>query len=178
MDLISKRFPRRNEIIAVLSVAVFVCFSWTLYGFFNKLSSFVLDFTSGEIGNIFAFMMAFALLESLVVTAILVVLSAILPSEWLRSEFAVKGFVILIILTITSILFQKTLTLDFPSTLSLAGFLLVPLVLIVAMISLINSKPRLKNILNNIQDRILILLYIYVPLGLFALLFVLYKNIF
>ena len=178
LDFISKRLPQRNDIIAVFGVSVFVCFSWTLFRFFNLLSSFLLSFTPGDIGNIFAFMMAFALLESLVVTALLTVLSGILPSGWLREGFALKGFVILIILTITSILFQKILNEDFPSALSLIGFVLVPLILIVALISLMNSKPRLKNILNNIQDRILIMLYIYVPLGLFALILVLYKNLF
>jgi len=178
LDWINKRFPRRSEIIAVLSVAVFVCFSWTLYGFFDKLSSFVLYFTPAEIGNIFAFMMAFALLESLAVTVILTLISGILPSGWLREGFALKGFVILIILAVTSILFQKTLNLEFPSTLSLVGFLLVPLGLILALISLIHSKPKLKDFLINIQDRILIMLYVYIPLGLFALLVVLFKNLF
>ena len=50
--------------ISVLAIAVFVCFTWTFIGFFNKLSSFILYFTPGEIANILAFMMAFALLES------------------------------------------------------------------------------------------------------------------
>lgn len=155
-----------------------MCYTWALLGFLNKLSSFLLYFTLGEIGSIFAFMMAFTLLESLAATALLALLSALLPSAWLRDGFAFKGFVILIVATTASILFQKLmLGNEFPSLFPLAGFILVPIALSVGLIFLLHSKPRAQKILSSIQDRIQIMLYIYVPLGLFALLVILYQNL-
>ncbi|HJS17399.1 MAG TPA: hypothetical protein VJ785_01530 [Anaerolineales bacterium] len=176
MELIRNRFPDRKDVLAVFGIVVFVCYSWSLLGFLNELSSFLLYFTVTEIGNIFAFMMAFALLESLAVTGFLYLLSAILPSGWLRDGFALKGFVIIIIATATSILFQRSLD-EYPSALILAATVLVPFVLTVAVILALRSLPRIKNILVNIQDRILIMLVIYVPIGLLSFGVVLYRNL-
>lgn len=161
----------------MLGIAVFVCHSWSVLGFLNKFSSFILYFTLAEIVNIFTFMMAFALLESLAVTGVLVLLSIILPSGWLRDGFAFKGFVIILIATVTSILFQKILGGDYPSTLMLAVFSIVPLLLAVALIAVVRSMPKVQNILLNIQDRILVMLFIYVPIGLVSLMVVMYRNL-
>jgi hypothetical protein len=177
LELIRDRLPNRSEMLAVLGVAVFVCYSWTLLGFLNKFSSFILYFTLGEIADIFAFMMAFALLESVAVTGVLALLSILLPSGWLRDGFAFKGFVILVIATATSILFQKTLGDDFPSTFVLILFSLLPLALSVALITLVRSMPKVRRLITNIQDRILIMLFVYIPIGLLSLVVVLYRNL-
>lgn len=177
LELIKMRFPSRSDMLAVFGVVVFVCFTWTLLHFFNKVSSFLLYFTPVEIGDILAFMMAFALLESLVITMILVLLSMLLPSAWLRAGFAIKGFIILLIAAGTSILFQRTLAYEYPSILMLAATVLVPLLLSVGLIAVVRSMPRIMNLLANIQDRILIMLFIYVPIGLIGLVIVLYRNL-
>ncbi len=177
MDRIRNRFPRRSDMIAVLAVAVFVCFSWTFIGFFNKLSSFILYFTPGEIGNIFAFMMAFALLESLAAAGLLILLSAILPSSWLKEGFAFKGFVILLVVTITAILFQKALRDHFPSVQTLLTYSLLPMLLMALLVWFIHSRPRLQKILLTVQDRILIMLFIYVPIGVIGLLVVMARGL-
>lgn len=177
MDSIQKRFPRRYDLLAVFGVAIFVCYSWTLLGFLFKLSSFVLYLTLGEIAHILAFMMAFALVESLVITAILLLLSAILPSDWLREGFAFKGFIIIIVGTVTSILFQNILHDNFPHPLVLVLFVLIPIGLSIALIAMVRSLPRIHNLINNIQDRVLIMLFVYVPLGVLSLMFVLYRNL-
>jgi hypothetical protein len=177
LNLIRNRLPSRNEMIAVFSVAVFACHSWTMLGFFNKLSSFILYFTIGEILSIFAYMMSVALLESIAVTFLLVLLSVILPPGWLREGFAYKGFVIIAIVTAASILFQKFLPDDYPSTLMLAISAIVPIVLIVALIAVGQSFPRLRSLLLDIQDRISIMLYIYVPIGIISLMVVFIRNL-
>ncbi len=177
MDWLRKRFPSRSDEIAVLAVAVFACFTWTLVGFFNKLSSFILYFKPGEIGNIFAFVMAFALLESLAATGLLILLSAVLPSSWLKDGFAVKGFVILLVATTTAIRLQHALTDDFPSLQTLLMYSVLPLILIVALLWLVHSRPKLQNILLGLQDRILIMLFIYLPIGVIGLLVVVARNL-
>jgi hypothetical protein len=124
----------------------------------------------GEIGAIFAYMMAFAMLESLAVTAILILLSALLPSNWLRDGFAYKGFVILLIATADAFLFQKSLQEIFPSILNLVLFSVVPIALIAILISLVHAQPKVQNLLVKVQDRFLIMLFVYLPIGLISLL--------
>ena len=177
MNLIRDRLPGRKEIIAVFGAVVFACHSWTMLGFFNKLSSFLLYFTVGEILSIFAYMMSVALLESIAVTILLVLLSIVLPPNWLRDGFAYKGFVIVAIATAASILFQKFLPDDYPSTLMLAVSAIVPIVLIVILIGIGQSFPRLRSLLLDVQDRISIMLYIYVPIGILSLMVVFIRNL-
>ena len=178
LDSIARRFPRRSEVLAVFGVVVFVCYTWALLGFLNKLSSFLLYFTLGDIGSIFAFMMAFTLLESLAVTASLALASAILPATWLKDGFAFKGFVILLVATAASILFQKLLLgNEFPPAALIAVFILVPLALSAGLIFVLQPRPRARRILNSILDRVQIMLFVYVPIGLLALIVVLYQNL-
>jgi hypothetical protein len=177
LELIKLRFPKRSDMLAVFGVVVFVSYSWSLLGFLNKLSSFLLHFTLGEISNILTFMMAFTLVESLAVTSVLVLLAAVLPSSWLRDGFALKGFVIVLIATATSILFQRSLEDDYPSTLLLVAVTLIPLVVTIAALAALRSMPRVRNILVNIQDRILIMLFVYVPIGLISMVVVMYRNL-
>lgn len=177
LEFIRNRLPYRSEIIAVLGVAVFACFSWTILRFFNKFSSFLLYLTVAEIAEIFAFMMAFALLESLVVTGILVVLSGILPPGWLRAGFSVKGLVVIFIYGSASLILQKTIPDQFPSLIWLGLGTLVPLGLIIALLLFIGSRPRIRGILLNFQDRLTIMMYIYIPLGVLCLMIVLFRNV-
>jgi hypothetical protein len=160
-----------------LSIAVFVCFSWSILGFFNKLSSFLLYFTLADIAAIFAYMMAFALLESVTATGILVLLSALLPSGWLRNGFAYKGLVILVIATIDALVLQKSLGDVYPSTLTLLLLSTVPLLLIVVLIGLLHSMPRVQDLLLTVQDRFLILLFVYLPIGIISLIAVTFRNL-
>ena len=177
LESIQKRFPRRYDMLAVFGVAVFVCYSWTLLGFLFKLSSFVLYLTLGEIAHILAFMMAYALVESLLVSAVLVLLSATLPPGWLREGFAFKGFIIVIIATATSILFQNILVDNFPHPIVLLLFILIPIGLAAASIALVRTAPKILSLIHNIQDRVLIMLFVYVPMGVLSLMFVLFRNL-
>jgi hypothetical protein len=121
-------------------------------------------------------MMAFALLESLAVTGLLALLSALLPARWLRDGFALKGFISILVFTITSIVLQKFLD-KLPSTFMLIVATLAPMAIIALLMLAARSVPRFRNILLNIEDRILIMLFVYVPIGLLSLVAVLYRNL-
>jgi hypothetical protein len=122
-------------------------------------------------------MMAFALLESLAATGLLVLLSAVLPSSWLKEGFAFKGFVILLVATLTAILFQKALRDYFPSPQMLLTYTVLPLLVIVLLIWIVNSQPKIQSILLSVQDRILIMLFIYIPIGVIGLMVVMARDL-
>jgi hypothetical protein len=121
-------------------------------------------------------MMAFALLESLAVTGFLALLSALLPARWLKDGFALKGFVSILVFTVTSIILQKFLD-KFPSTFILMVAAAAPIAAIALLMFAVRSAPKFRNLLLNIEDRILIMLFVYVPIGLLSLFVVLYRNL-
>lgn len=161
-----------------MSIAVFICFSWTVFNFFHKLSSFLLYFTLGEIAAVFAYMMAFALLESLAATGLLLLLSIVLPPHWLKQGFSYKGFVILVIATIDALLLQKSLQNVFPSLPELTLFLLLPLALSGIVIGVLHSKPNVQDMLVKIEDRFLVMMFLYIPIGVISLVAVTFRNLF
>jgi Na+/melibiose symporter-like transporter len=154
-----------------------VCHSWSILGFLNRLSAFILYFRVAEIAEIFAFMMAFAFLESLLVAGVLALLSAIMPSKWLRDGFGYKGFIFMVIATIAAIIFQKNLKEVLPPLQVLTLYWVAPFVLTVVIISVVQRMPRARSILLNLADRFSIMLFVYVPIGLLSLMVVALRNL-
>jgi hypothetical protein len=133
-----------------------------------------LYFRVAEIAEVFAFMMATALLESLLITAVLLLLSALLPASWLRDGFAYKSFVVLLVLTGASIYLQQVLRSSWPSIQVLTNAWAAPLVGMVVIMVLAHLVPRFKSILLDVQDRLSIMLYVYIPLGVLSLFVVMF----
>lgn len=130
-----------------------------------------------EIAGIFAFMMTFAFLESLLVTGALVALSVILPSTWLKDGFAYKSFIVMTMATSASIILQRTMKGELPSPYILLLISFTPLVWTAVFILIVQRSPRLQNILINIADRISIMLFLYGPIGLLSLIVVALGNL-
>jgi hypothetical protein len=178
LQILKNRIPHRSEIIAVLGVSVFACHSWSIWNFLHELPSFLLYFRPAEISVVFAYMMAFAFLESLLVTAGLVLAGIILPSKWLRNGFAYKGFIFVAVGSIAAFVLQKNLRYEFPSTQMLMLNLVIPLALIALFIAASHVVGPLQTVLLDIQDRISIMLYVYVPIGLVSLVVVAFRDLF
>jgi len=121
--------------------------------------------------------MAFAFLESLLVTGVLVLLSAILPSNWLRDGFTYKGLIAILMATIASIILQRTLQGEFPTLLILTLIWFIPLLWTVVFIILVQRKPPLQRILVEAAERISIMLFIYLPIGVISLVVVTLRNL-
>lgn len=123
-------------------------------------------------------MMAWAFLESLLVTGLLILLAAILPSRWLRDGFAYKGFIFIAVATAAAILFQKNLKGALPSPDTLTLYWFVPLALIAVLIAAVQMMPRARDVLLNLADRVSIMLFLYVPIGLLSLMIIVLGNLF
>lgn len=122
-------------------------------------------------------MMAFAFLESLLVTGALTLVRAILPSKWLRDGFTYKGFVVMVMATSSAIILQRTLKGEFPPPQILMLIWFTPLVWTAVIIIVAKRMPRVKDILINIADRISIMLFLYVPIGIISIVVVVAGNL-
>jgi len=122
-------------------------------------------------------MMAFAFLESLLITGILVLLSAILPLNWLRNGFAFKGFIVIVMATISALLLQRTMQGTLPTLPILTLIWFTPFVWTIIFIILAQRKPGVQSVLLDIAERISIMLFVYGPVGLISLLVVTLGNL-
>lgn len=177
MGFFQQRLPHRREILYTFGTSVFVIFSWSLRGFFDHLPSFLQNQKPAVVFAIFCYMMAFALLESLLLTGSFLLASIILPGNWFKEGFAYKSFLIILIITVTSIRLQLSLKKDWPSKEALLpGFGIAILVLILLIVLAYFFTP-LQKLLLDVQDRMQIFLYIYIPIGILGILVVFIRNL-
>ncbi|GAB4504234.1 MAG: hypothetical protein Fur0043_12270 [Anaerolineales bacterium] len=169
--------PAPQEMLAVLGAAVFVVFGWSIRGFLFILPSRVMYFHAWEVFSIFMYMMAFALVESLLLTGGLTALGMALPVKWLRQGFSYKGLLIILVGTVAAIGYQRSLGDDLPPKATLLLWMAAPLLLTLSLFALLYFFPRLSVFLASLAERFTIFAYIYVPLGALGLLVVLLRNI-
>ena len=177
MDIFSKRLPGRDAIVSVFGVTVFIVHSWAARQFIYLVPSYLYYKPVTDMLAIFFYMMAFALLESFLVTGVLVFLSMITPEKWLRAGFSYKGFLALVIASIESIYVQPLLNDLFPAWRVIYAGIFVPLVVFILLALLFHRVLFLQRVLLVVIDRITIMTYIYIPLGLLGLIIVIVRNI-
>ncbi len=167
-------------------MVAFAVFSWTVRGFLFKIPAFTLYFGLSSDLAILSYMFAFALLESLLITSLLLILATLLPAKFLRDGFAYKGFVIVLVATIAMILFELNYKVEDFKDILAGNYSSVPpfvIGLIVAafalygLLRLSRFSRRLQGIATFLTDQLSLFTYIYVPLGVIGLAVVLVRNL-
>ena len=180
LNFFRKRLPERNEFYAVLGVVVFVVHSWSVRGFLHEVPSFILYFKIGQILAVFAYMMGFALLESLLVTFGLGLLSLTLPVSWFKNGFVYKSFITVVLGGVAMLWLENTIMSwnnKFPPMELLLTFAGITLGVWVALLLFFHFFKPLQKPLLFIADRIGVMAYLYVPLGVLGLIVVLIRNL-
>lgn len=176
--MLSRRLPQKNEILSVFGVVVFAVHSWSVREFLYKAPAFSLYYSIGEILVVFSYMMAFALLESALITLLLMVPAVILPSKLLKEGFVYKCFLAILVASIFSIWFQGTLTNDYPPSSSWLPSAAIAAGTFILLAFLFQLVSFLQKIALNLADRVGIMAYLYVPLGLIGILVYILRNLF
>jgi hypothetical protein len=180
------RLPARSDILLVWGVVLFAVFGWSIRGFLYKLPSFALYFGVGANLAIVCYMLAFALLESMLVTGLLVLFGMLLPAGWLRDGFTYKSFLIIFDTSLAMVLFEGYYKADFfKDILAGATYPFPPFVegaaasfmLLSALLWLFRSRPRLQKYVLYVVEQLSLFTYIYVPLGIVGLVVVLIRNL-
>ncbi len=186
LHLVQTRLPARRDMLLVFGVVLFAVFGWSIRGFLYKLPAFSLYFGLGANLAVLSYMLAFALLESLAVMALLILLGAALPSGWLRAGFAYKGFLVVLVASVAMIVFDGWYRTGFLKDI-LAGYtypippfiggLVAAIAALGALLWLFHRYERLQGYAVYVVEQISLFTYIYVPLGIIGLIVVLVRNL-
>ena len=182
MEKLSVRLPSRQDAVPVLSVIVFIVFSWTLYRMFWYIPSWLEYLSVWSVLITAAYVLAFALLESGIVFSLTCLLSFVLPPRLFRQQFIAQASSILVGLSIGAFLLQRKMKLIYRMTYpELLTYPVMILLSILALILILNYVFRrfesLTRFIRLVAERMTIFLYVYVPLGLLGLLIVMFRNI-
>lgn len=178
LAILRRKFPARQDVFSVFASCVFLVYSWSILWFLQKLPSWLQYLNPWDNISIFAYTQAFALLESVVILFVLVVLSILLPVRFFRDRFAAQGSVMVFVAACWAVLL-RAFDLGLRSwglNEFLLGLALSP-VPIGASCALVHCSDRLARAIEAFAERLTVLLYIYVPLGLLSLVLVVARNI-
>ncbi len=171
-----RRFPEWNEFIGAFSFIVFAAYSWTIYSFFDQIPSSLLSQSLGQIAVVFCYEMAFALVESLIVSGFILLLCFVLPRGWVREGFAYKGFLIALVWTAAFILMRQNIR--YPLPMIFYGDLVLCLLALIVLFFFFNKYEKGRKVLLFIVERFSIFAYVYLPLGVIGLIVVLIQSLF
>ena len=177
--MLRDRIPPVAAILSVYAVIAFMVFGWTILNFLWEFSSWIFFLTTGEILTIFAYSMVSDLLESLAILGFLLLVCLILPADWLRHVFSTRatiavifglGFIMFFVYRYTAIGFS------FVSSLPAWSWGGLALTLIMTVFS--TRIRALARVADWLSDRLIVFLFILIPVSLISLISIIYRNIF
>jgi hypothetical protein len=175
---IKRFFPEQRDIFLVFGVTLFVVHSWSIRTFLYNLPSFILYMNIGQVAGVFAYMMAFALLESLLITGVLIFVSAILPGAWYRNKFVANCFLTILIGAGLAITIRLSLGNHYPGIEALYGKVLISFLILIGSILVTHLYQPFQKVLDFLAVQISVMTYLYLPIGIISVIAVLARNIF
>jgi hypothetical protein len=167
-----------REILPVYAVIATVIFVWSLVTFFWKLPSWLFFLTVGEILTILAYTLAFDLLESLVWLGAFLLLAFLLPPVVLRNRFAERGSIVGLVLLGSIALFIMRYSSLGPAVMRQTSlWVVVTLLLGTTLIYLSTRIQAVSDVVLAFTDRLIVFLFLFVPLGVVSSLVVLLRNL-
>jgi hypothetical protein len=180
MNTILNRFPNFSAIIPVYAVISFPIFSWTTIVWFWKLPYWLNFLTAGEIGSIFSYSMVAAFFESMVVISFLLLLCFILPARIFRDRFVVRGTWLALGLTVAFLgsgVWRGFLGFSYIQFSLLSWSLASLLVILVFTIAAARFR-FMARVAEWLSDRLIVFLYILIPVSMLSIIVVFIRNIF
>ena len=170
---LKERFPTRNQITLVYASIVFPLYSWTTYSVLDYLPSWLKSMRVWEIFSVNAYAYAWTLIESLILLLFISAMAIIVPVKWLKEHFASKGSVFVWTIYIFSFVIQ----INGYAIGSKLGTGLMLLASIIISFFLISRFRRINDIVVFIADRLIVFLYVYIPISLISIMVVIYNNL-
>lgn len=178
---ILNRLPDKAPLLNVYAVVVALGFNWTLMTSFWKIPSWLFYMNLGQVASIYAYTIAFDFIESVLLLAGCVLISLALPAAWWKEKFVSRSVMLLIV--VMGSLFLSAFKFRDPDTRQ--QFVDVQLVwwavtfgIAFSLAWLAGRARGLGRALENLADRCIIFLFIYMPLTALSILVVLARNIY
>jgi hypothetical protein len=179
---IRARIPSRQQVLPVFSIFVFFGFSWALYRLFWYIPSWLEYLSVWKVLTIAAYVLAFALVESIIIFGLLLLFSLLFPPSIFKEKFIAIGSSLAALISIGAVLLQRKINLVY--RLEILQVVIYPfafvliLVAAVFILSLVYKRSSiLARFIEAIADRMVIFAYFYIPVSLLGLLVVVVRNL-
>ena len=181
MNKLMARLPDRRSIIGVYATASFLVYGWTMLASFWKVPSWLFYLKIGEILSIYAYSFVIDFAESVLLLFTAVLIGLVLPNRWWNSQFASKSAVWIIV--VMGSIMLRLYTNRAPD--NWEGFVYnqwswwgSTLLLGIVLSFIFSHVTWLHAGLDAIADRLVVFLYIYLPLTVISILVVCVRIVF
>ena len=176
-----QRLPKPQAILQVYAVIAVLLAGWTIAAFMWKLSAWLLLLNLGEIVTIFSYAMAANLMESLLILSLLLAMAVLLPAHILRDKFAVRGSLLALAL-IGALMAFVGMHMWFGIGGPVTPFVGPGVILLLALFLLgLSRQPRVRKAVHAAvvwaSDRLIVFLFILVPLFVLSAVYVIVRNL-
>lgn len=180
LSALQDRLPEKRNIVTVFAVAMFLVYSWTLFTSFWKLPSWLFFLQVGEILSIYAYAFVVNLLESILLLIVVLLPAFFLPRRWWRETFISRAVALLLIVLGSAALHMSLYRTPDTRAVFIGGQLawwIGTALIAVILIWIVGSVTWIRRGVENMADRFVVFLYIYLPLSVLAVL-VIFMRIF
>lgn len=172
-----KKIPGLEQLAPVYALIAMIVYSWAALRFFYRFPSWLFYSTVGEISTFLAYLIAVNLLESLSVLFALVLLGVLLPHRWFNERFVTRSVSIALLGLGYLIYVNRTYPTEASYPLASYSWVLVVTVVILILTFLIDRIGFFRTVLESVANRMVVFLYIIVPISTISLLVVVIRNI-
>ena len=166
------RFPGKQNTTNLFATAVFIVYGWTIYASFWKIPSWIFYLQLNEIISVYAYSFLLNFSESILLTLGLIFLGFFLSGNLWKDGFLAASVVILFVSVGSALLHMRiyedpNLRVGFVSS-QLKWWAVTLLIAFVA--SFISVRVAwLRSFFEDLADRFVVFLYIYIPLTILSL---------
>ena len=175
------RLPDRRSVIAVYAAAVFLVYSWTLITSFWKAPSWLYYLRLDEILSVYAYSFVINFIESVLLLFLVALVGILLPSRWWNARFTTVG--VLWIAVLMGSIMIRLYTNRAPEyweefVYGQRNWWGYTILVGIALNLLFSRVSWLRRGLEYLADRLVVFLYIYLPLTIVSIVVVFVRIVF
>jgi hypothetical protein len=174
------RLPSKEESVQLFAACTFPVYSWSILRFLWIVPAWEKYLRLRDIAGILAYALAWALAESVIVFLVLVLLRAVLPTLITGQSFVAKGSLLVLVNALWAIVLHNVIVVDYILIWTADRYFLCALLYVLSIGASWTLVHRWKSLAGGIEvlaDRLSVLLYVYVPLGVLGVLIVTIRNV-
>jgi hypothetical protein len=184
VDLAKNKLASRREILFLFSACVFPVHVWAIVNTLREVPSYILRLSLFEIASVFSYILFFALIESIVIAAIIAIISVLLPARLFKDFLVSQGSLFLFItcVWILPIHYLPKIVQGFSFSLPILIFLLWFWItsyigFMGAAYILIRRRINLRKSIRSFVEKLAMLSLFYLFLDLVSIFIIVYRNI-
>lgn len=180
MATFRRKLPTKRESVLLFAACAFLVYSWTIVVYFWEVPGWQKYLGAGDIAIILAYALASALAESVILFSAFILLRVLLPIHVFRDRFAGKATALLFMNALWAILLHLVILSDQILTWTPGRYVLGAIVYLLSLAfswAFVHISDLFARHIEELVNRMTVLLYLYVPFGIFGMVVVIVRNI-